>query len=346
MGTCALRELRRLRETTLVSVRAYDKSKHGMDAGALIGAAPMGVRVTTDVNELLAEKPEVVLHTAQYYPQSPPDDDIVMLLKAGINVITALPYQYPKSRGLEYVKLFDEAGKAGGATLFGTGINPGFVYERLAPLMTGISNDIQCIRLDEFFNCEQLKNGAEILRLYGFGSTPEEIEKNPVAASIASHFLPVGMHYLADKLGLPLDRIERTSHHGIVSSDIVIPNVITAKAGSVGTVSYRWTGYSGGKALFVIQVHWYLHESLRPSAAKGNDYWLLEIEGRPSSRLGLEIMGSMKNNQAMLESNPTPGAYFANVIAMIQAIPMVVEAAPGLLIAAMPEVHWKPDMRM
>lgn len=345
MGQCAIRETMRLPETDLVGVLAYNPSKHGVDVGTMLGQEQFGVRVTTDVEEFLQTKPEVVLHTAQYYPDAPPDDDLAMLLEAGINVITALPYQYPNARGDASMKRLLGAGKRGGATLFGTGINPGFVYERLAAATTGLSNDIQSIRLDEFFNCQHLNTGTGILDIFGFGSTAEEIAANPVAATISSDFLPMGMHYLADRLGMPIERMECTAHHGSVDHDVVLPGVTTAKAGTISTVSYRWTGYASGKPMYVIQVHWYLHESLRPETARGDDYWLLQIEGRPSTRLGLEIMGSVEKELPMLAGNPTPSGYFATVITMLQAIPMVIEAEPGWLVPDMPQVHWKPDMR-
>lgn len=343
MGLCAIREVLRLPETDLVSVLAYNKTKHGVDVGTLIGANPVNVRVTTDFKELIAAKPDVVLHTAQFYPSFSSDDEIEMLLEAGLNIITCLPYQYPLSRGAAVAKRFDDAAKRGGATLFGTGINPGFIFERLAAVMTGISNDIQSIRLDEYV-CSQDKPSGEILGLFGYGMTLEEIEKNTTVAMLAETYLAMGMRYLADKLGMPLDRIERTSHHQAVDRDIVLP-IFVARKGTVGIVSFKWTGYAHGKPMIVTQAHWYLHESLRPAEAKGDDYWLLQIEGQPSTRLGLEIQGSFEKNLNVLPNNPTTGAWFATVIAMIQAIPMVIDAAPGQLLPAMPQVHWKPDMR-
>lgn len=345
MGQCAIREIPRLPETDLVGVLAYSPAKHGIDVGAMLGREPIGVQATTDVGEFLQTRPDVVLHTAQYRPDAPPDDDLEMLLGAGINVITALPYQYPDARAEASSARLIEAGRRGGATLYGTGINPGFVYERLAAVMTGLSNDIQSIRLDEFYNCQHMSDGAGILGIFGFGSTAEEIAANPVAATISSDFLPMGMHYLADRLGVPIERMECTAHHGAVDRDIVLPGVITAKAGTVSTVSYRWTGYADDRPMYVIQVHWYLHESLRAATARGDDYWLLQIEGQPSTRLGLEIMGSVEKELPMLAGNPTSGGYFATVITMVQAIATVVDAEPGWLVPDMPQVHWKPDMR-
>jgi 4-hydroxy-tetrahydrodipicolinate reductase len=345
MGMCATREILRLPETELVAVLAYSKAKHGVDVGQLLGSELTGVRVTTDADELIAAKPEVVLQATHLFPEFPSDDEIIRLLEAGINVITCLPYQYPQARGADVAKRFDEAGKRGGATLFGTGENPGFMFERLAATMTGISNDIQCIRVDEYFSCQHLTNGKEILPLYGFGTPVEEVEKNETSGILVGHYLTGPIHYMADKLGVPLDRIERTSHHKVVTEDITIPGVITARKGTVGTLSFKFTGYSNGRPMFVNRTRLYLHESLRPREAKGDDYWIIQIEGQPSTRLGLEITGSLKRNLPRLPNNPAPGGYFATVIPMIQAIPMVIDAAPGLHVTAMPEVHWKPDMR-
>jgi hypothetical protein len=42
----------------------------------------------------------------------------------------------------------------------------------------------------------------------GFGSTEAEITANPAAAIMAGNYLTMGMHYLADKLGVPIARIE------------------------------------------------------------------------------------------------------------------------------------------
>lgn len=344
MGLCAIREIIRLPETELVGVLGYSESKNGADAGVLAGGAPVGVKVTTDPKDIIALKPDCVLHTARDFGDFRADDDIVMLLEAGINVISVLPYQYPAARGKDFEQRFIEAGKKGGATLHGNGIDPGFMYERLAALMTGLSNDIEYIRLDEYFNCTTV--GGDILHLFGFGNSAEEIKKNPIAALMAGNYLTMGMRYLADKLGVPLKRIEQFHRHELVERDEQIPGVYEVKAGTIGTVSFEWIGYTyDDKPMFQIQVHWYLNDNLRPANVPTDNYWILEIEGLPSTRLGLEIKGSIAKDQVISPRNPGPPAYLATVIPAIQAIPMVIAAEPGIYVSGMPEVHWKPDMR-
>jgi 2,4-diaminopentanoate dehydrogenase len=345
MGQAAIREVLRLPETELVGVLAYSPAKDGVDVGTLIGQDRIGVSTTTDPAAIVALKPDVVLHTARDFGDFRSDDDVVMLLEAGINVISVLPYQYPQARGSDAAQRLTEAAHRGEATLHGSGIDPGFLYERLAPLMTGISNDIEYIRLEEYFNCANV--GGEILRLFGFGTTEEAIRENPIAAMMAGNYLTMGMHYLADHLGVPIVRIEQHHRHGIAEVDEEIPGVYQVPAGTVGRVSFEWIGYTDDeRPMFQIQVHWYLNRNLRPAAAISDSYWILEIEGLPSSRLGLEIKGSIRDDEEITERNPAPPAYLATIVPAIQAIPLVVRAKPGVHVASMPEIHWKPDMRI
>jgi len=346
LGQSAIRQLLRLPETDLVAVMAYSDEKNGVDAGDLVGLPKTGVQITTDMDTFVAAKPEVVLHTARDFGDFRNDEEIIALLEAGINVISVLPYQYPIARGQEAHDRLQAAALKGGATLHGTGIDPGFLYERLAATMTGMSNEITQIRLEEYFNCAGLENG-EILKLYGFGTSLAELEQNAVPSTMAENYLTMGIQYLADNLGVPIKNIERRSHHKLALNDISLSNGFSAKAGTVGTVSFEWLAYSeDGNPMFQVQVVWYLDRSMRPAAALADDYWIIEIEGTPSSRLGLEIKGSMKDNLAITQRDPTPGAYLATMVPAVQAIPKVVAAKPGILIAEMPEFYWKPDMRL
>lgn len=343
MGQAAIRELVRLPETDLVGVFAYNESKNGVDAGTLAGIEPIGVKATTKANEILTLKPECVIYTARDFGDYRSDSDIIALLEAGINVVTVLSYQYPKTRGREAEQRLIDAGRKGGATLHGTGLDPGFLYERLAALMTGISNDIQYIRLDEYFNCGNV--GAEFLRTFGFGNTLDEIEKDPIAGKNANNYLSMAIQYMADKLGVPLKRIEMFHRHKVVDHEESIPG-LKLKAGMVGTVSFEWKGYTHDeRPMFQIQVNWYLNDNLRPAGVPSNYYWILVTEGIPSSRVGVEITGSFEKNLDILPQNPVSPGWLGTIIPAIQAIPLVINAEPGIYVSAMPDIHWKPDMR-
>lgn len=343
MGKAAIREILRLPETELVSVLAYNAENEGADVAKLIGGAPTGVTITTSVDKMLATKPEVVLHTARDFADFRCDDEIIALLEKGTNVISVLPYQYPKARGEDVHKRFEDACRRGNATLHGNGIDPGFLYERLAALMTGLSNDIKYIKLQEFVRL--VEHGTDILVQFGFGSTPEQMKENVAAPTYAGNYLTMGMHYLADRLGLPIDRIERTLDPVLAPEDITISSGFTAKKGTIAYLCYTWTGYVDEQPMFVVQTNWYLDDSVRPAQAEHPYFWAIEIEGIPSTRVGLQITGSFLENKTITERSPTAGDYLATVIPSIQAIPAVVDGPAGILEFDMPQFHWKPDMR-
>jgi 4-hydroxy-tetrahydrodipicolinate reductase len=120
---------------------------------------------------------------------------------------------------------------------------------------------------------------------------------------------------------------------------------MNVKKGTVACVSYSWTAFVKDKPFYTTEVFWYLGQEMRPEFAVGDDCWTVTIEGRPSIKATIESKGSFARNLKMLQEEPAPPGYLTTVVAMIQAVPMVISAPPGLLLPSAPEVHWKTDMR-
>ncbi len=344
LGASAIREVLRLPETELVGVLAYSPAKNGKDAGELVGVAPTGVKATTDFAEFLKCDAQCVIYTARDFGNWNADAEILALLEAGKNVVTPLPYHYLKSRGEEVEARFKAAAEKGGATLHGSGITPGFFNERLTLLLTSLTNDVSRIRFQEFFNAEPLAGALETLQMFGFGAPLEQVEQNIAVAMMAENYLKQPIQFAADKLGIKLDRIERKSQHRVAPSPIETPSM-TIQPGTVGCVSYAWTAYANGKPFYTTEVYWYLGAVMRPETAKGDDFWTIEIEGRPSLRVTVESKASFAEDIYIRADEPTPPGYLSTVVAMVQSIPAVIDANPGLLAPALPQFHWKPDLR-
>jgi 4-hydroxy-tetrahydrodipicolinate reductase len=327
-----------------VAVLAYSPAKDGMDAGVLAGVGEIGVKATTDLDRFLDNDIECVLHTGRDFGDWRTDDEILRMLERGINVITMLPYHFLRSRGAEVEERFRAAAIKGRATLHGTGITPGFFNERMAILATGLSNDVKHVRFAEYFNIEPLAGALEMLQLFGFGAPREQVEKNDAAAMLAENYLRQPILFAADRLGVKLERIERRSR--LVESPVSIQApVMTIEAGTIGMVSYSWTGYADGKPFYTTEVYWYLGEVMRPPECPVNDFWTIEIEGRPSLRITVAGQASYEDDIYIRSDEPAPPGYIMTVVAMVQAVPAVIAAEPGLMLPALPQFHWKPDMR-
>jgi hypothetical protein len=172
-----------------------------------------------------------------------------------------------------------------------------------------------------------------------YTSKKEDAEKNIAVAMMAENYLKQPIIFFADKLGISIDRIERTSQLKTTPIAIKTPAMEVA-AGTVGLVSYAWTAYSKGKPFYTTEVYWYLGRQMRPESATCDDFWTVEIEGRPSLRATVAAV----NRPEQVEKSP-PG-YITTIVTMLQAVPGVVAAKPGLMSPALPEFHWKPDQRI
>lgn len=80
-------------DVEIVGAKVFSPHKHGRDLGELVGIAPIGIKATLSVQEILALKPDCVVMAPQ--PRAIVeglDDDVLLLLKAGINIITSAAY--------------------------------------------------------------------------------------------------------------------------------------------------------------------------------------------------------------------------------------------------------------
>ncbi len=105
----------------LVGCYAWSPDKVGRDAGELCGIEPLGVLATSDVDALLALKPDCVV----YNPMWINVDELVRILSAGINVVGTASFVTGQNLGDGRDRIA-EACRRGSSTMFGSGSSPGF----------------------------------------------------------------------------------------------------------------------------------------------------------------------------------------------------------------------------
>ncbi len=135
-------------ELELVGVYAYSESKVGRDIGDLVGLGrKLGISATNDLNALIALSPDCVV----YMPLHPNVEDMVRLLRAGINVVTTASFLTGRGYGERARKDLEAAALAGKASLFGSGINPGWA-DNLAATASSACREVHRVRITESFN--------------------------------------------------------------------------------------------------------------------------------------------------------------------------------------------------
>jgi hypothetical protein len=310
----------------------------------VIGLPPCGVLTTADAEQALAIGCDCVIYTARDYGNNNNDEEILRILAAGRNVVTALPYQHAHLvRDPAFMTRLNDACKKGRSVLHATGVDPDVISDRLAVAATGFCNDVSSMKLQENWDCHYTM--PETLALCGFGKTVEEAKKMPVAAVIADNFLKQVCLAMGESLDVEFARVENEHEYVLADKDITTATT-SIKAGTVGRVTHRWSGYTAERPerpFFTIEVSWVLGNAMLPPGVEPNQYWVVTIEGRPSVKLVVDLKASMETQERFLMIGETPSepGYHAVVASFLHAIPGICEAEPGYLPIARQPIHWK-----
>lgn len=349
MGSVAVWELARRPEFELVGVRGYSAEKAGRDPGELIGTPPVGVTITTDLDQALAIECDCVLYTARDMGNNNTDAEIFQLLSAGRNVVTPIPYNNAALwREPDFNARLAKSCSDGASTFHSTGMSPDMISERIALALTGMSTSLQSFTIRENWPVAGLD--PVLLQAVGIGAPLELAEENPVPAIISKNIL-MSVGYSAERaFGVSFDTINE-SHTFVASPVDVDVRGVTAAKGTVGRVTHRFEGRVdelGRDPLFTLELNWYLGNENLPVGINPGEYWVVEMEGIPSARMVIDLRTSLTNTKRAYEIGTirTDPGYHATIAACMQAIPHVVAAEPGVLPTFEAPLHWKADLRL
>ena len=348
LGAICIREALRLPDFKLVGVRTYGRAKVGIDAGTLVGLDPAGILLTDDVDALLALDCDCILYTARDVGTYATDDEIVRILAAGRSIVTALPYQNMHvARGAEFAEKIQQTCLRNGSVFHATGVDPTLIPDQVMLSLTGLTNDLRSTTLQEFWDTSN--NSPETLEVLGFGSPVEVAHNSPAADASARNFLRQGLYSWAEVMGVTYDRVEFDLSFGVADRDIELDAMVVRK-GTVARATRRLTGYVGDVPLMAVELNWMIDKSALPPGfemAVGSHGWLISIKGHPSVRAFIEIRADLESDARYMvpgDIHSDPG-YNAVVATMLQSVPFVVRAEPGIFHAPLPLIHWRPDLR-
>lgn len=227
----------------LVGAFVYGADKDGEDAGTIAGVAPLGVTATRDRRTIVATDADVVIHAPKgHHLDEQHDGDVEALLRSGKNVISTRGYFNPWAFGERYAQRWLDACNAGGVTLAGLGMSPGFVGERVAITLSGGCLELKTLTLREAYDCTKLL--PTMLEKMGFGSSPVDYAASSINVNYDDLYLPT-LHNVVAGLGGTVERWE-ASHEVVTAEADVTEATWPVPAGSVQGTLRRWTGYSGG----------------------------------------------------------------------------------------------------
>ncbi|BBY39592.1 diacylglycerol kinase [Mycobacterium mantenii] len=341
MGVIALRGVIDHPELELVDVVVHSDAKAGRDAGELCGIAPVGVVATQDPAALLGGDADAVVYAAgaNLRPLEAVED-MASILRAGKNVVSCsvVPLVFPDAVDAAFTDPLRQAAIDGGVSFFTTGIDSGFANDVLPLVLTGVSRVIESVRVTEMFNYATYPDRSAVYEILGFGQQPDY----PAFAAQPGIFTfgwgPV-LHQLAAGLGTKIDNIEESNERIAATESFDTPTGHIA-AGTIVAMRSTLTGYVAGKPTFVLDHVTRMRDDIAPDwpqpqisippkdlgygLASGRGLYRVEIEGSPSMRCEFEMAEDADHDL---------GARIAGSSRMVNAIPAVCAAPPGLLSA-------------
>jgi 4-hydroxy-tetrahydrodipicolinate reductase len=320
VGRQALRAILDHPDLELAGVLVTNPAKVGRDAGELVGRPPAGVRCTASVDEVLALDADCVAHMPLPSAQVGDDPDrdardLCRILAAGKNAVTTVGFVYPAAHGPELVTRLEAACRAGGASLHGTGANPGFLGELLPLTFSALSARIDEVVAVESSEFSGYPSQTIVLDMMGFGAPPHEFERvSRRFGDWLTGLFAESVHLVAAGLGAVVERVERELEVREASEDLVIAAGPVPK-GTIGAQRWSWRGVVAGRPRIRLDAVYRAHPSLAPEwGPLGAE---LRIEGKPRMRLTL--------GHDWLSNGLTATALHA-----VHAIPHVCRAAPGI----------------
>lgn len=326
VGAEALQAIVQHPRLELAGVKVYSEAKHGVDAGTLCGLDETGIRATTSIEEILALDADCV----SYMPNLTSLDDVCALLRSGKNVVCSPFLFYAENLPEADRRRVAEACEAGGSSVHGTGIHPGFVGMVLPLALSGMSRTIESISIEERANWAFYDSPKITFDNMRFGRPPEEVTLDQ------SEFLAFNGRIFGDQivmlaraLGATLDEV--ALDHSVRTSD----ESYDAAGGHIakGTVHaqrFTWRGVRDGRDRIRIDALWTVGGSYPEDWPKPRDGWTVTIEGEPSLRTHFSSLASFEHASQRSLAEHTHAADIATAMQVVNSIPAVCEAEPGI----------------
>jgi hypothetical protein len=326
IGRPALRTIVSNPDLELAGVIVSNPEKVGRDAGDLCGLRPTGVTASDDVDAVLGRGAQAVAYCAS--GDFRPDEalnDIERCLRAGLNVVSTSVYPLydPRSAPEDLRSRMAAACRAGGASCFVSGIDPGFIGDAIPILLSGLCEEVREIRAFEHFNYAFYDAPQAVRNLVGFGLPMDNVPVM-VMPGVPTMVWGGSIRMVARALGVRLDDINEVVDRRPLERTVT-NRLGVFEAGTQGALRFEIRGIVGGQPKIIVEHVTRIADEAAPDWPRpdGAGAHGVRITGRPNIHLTLTAEDERGDRAA--GGNATAAARVVN------AIPFVCDAAPGLL---------------
>ena len=257
IGASIARLMREKQAIEICGAIDTDPAKVGRDLGEVVGAAdaPWGVKISSDAQAVLGQSADIVIHSTSSSLPKVMDQLLACLEAEACVVSTCEELSYPCRKYPDLAAKLDSAAKDWGVALVGTGVNPGFVMDKLVLTLAAVAQRIEHARAVRVVDAG--KRRLPLQKKIGAGMTVEEFRAQVLAGVIKHVGLPESVAMVADGLGLAVDEISETIEP-VVSAERVTAEFLTVEPGQAAGVHQIARGTAGGKELVYLELRMYV----------------------------------------------------------------------------------------
>lgn len=255
VGKLAIRAAAERPTLELTGVWVHSEAKDGQDAGTLTGIEPLGVRATRDASTLLDGDADCVIYTgpATSRPREA-IEDFCTILRSGKNIVTtSLPgLVYPRGSMRESaLRRIVDAAHAGNASIYSSGIEPGFGCDLFAAALTSMSHRVFSVRGLEITDYSRDITIYEMRELFGFGQ-PLDYQGGIKIPGVIKFGWGAAVTMVAESLGVELDEIRETCEFAPSPRRLETASGVI-EPGAVGAIWFRCIGVVDGQEVITVE---------------------------------------------------------------------------------------------
>lgn len=226
-----------------------DPEKIGKDLGEVIGLdRKVGVLVTAE----LEGKPDVVCHSTGSRLREVAGQ-LDSLLSRGCHVVsTCEELSFPLDT--EIREQLQKVARASNVTLLGTGVNPGFVMDKLPLTITSVCQEVKSVEIIRIQNASTRREPLQ--RKVGAGMTTDEFRAAVGAGRIKHMGLKESLILVGNGLGVEFDSVSEETIEPIVAEREVVTKYLKVAPGQVAGV--HQTIYGKGRINVSLELRMYV----------------------------------------------------------------------------------------
>jgi hypothetical protein len=304
LGAIGREVLKALDDIEAVQVVAVaDPQFAGRDAGEVAGLPPSGVAVVARAEEALALGAADVALVLTGSGVAEMVSIVEAAAAAHVNVVSSCEDLALADWGTpDLARRIDALALAGDITVLGTGVNPGFVMDRLALQLAGACVRVDAIRVERVVDAA--KRRGPLRAKVGADLTPDQFASGVAERRLGHRGLPESCALIGRGLGVHFDEIQTT----------IAPVIATAAAPRAGIAPGRVAGLRQS-AVGLRAGREVARLDLEMSVSAPDPHDRIQIDGDPP--LDVRIAGGTHGDRGTVGT-------------IINAIPAVIAAAPGL----------------